>query len=353
MFQRIKRKMLKSRLRRKSSSHLVFSFVFITFIIFTIFIASCTQFSYLDVPSTSSLDISSVSITKIGVLSDIHGDINATAHFLDVFKREGVDFIIVPGDIPLNEKLRYGAASVTNGERDDEEEIFSILKLISGRNFSAYVIPGNHESKRAYYGAFSRLKESLTNEGYDRVKDMSYGGKESIYLSGNDTELFDVLDVVFLPGYYVNVTNNHKFLTDDGFFLSYDDMKKYILGDNKENIDIIVSHGPPLTNSPKGIDVLYSGEHVGSKEMRDLIIANKIPLGIFGHIHEASGGVILETDSGNETIEDALAKEGKSYPLSSESLWINPGSVDEGSAGIVGVLHGEGKIVLLGYDLVS
>jgi Icc-related predicted phosphoesterase len=238
---------------------------------------------------------------EIGVLSDIHGNLDAMNHLLN--QMQDVDVIVVIGDMVLNEKLRYGKQDTIN----DEEELISILKdintFITQNDIPVYIIPGNHETKESYRNAFetfeakSKMKNinETINVNIENIKDMSNGG--IINIKG--------FTISFLPGYYTKTNANQKFLPDDGFFLSDQQMENLIL----PNVDLIVSHGPPKTEEI--IDKIYSGSNVGSKKMRDLMLKNNIKYGIFGHIHEGKG----------------TAKPTKG------SVWFNPGAVEQGNAG--------------------
>ncbi|HXV77017.1 MAG TPA: metallophosphoesterase [Candidatus Polarisedimenticolaceae bacterium] len=53
-----------------------------------------------------------------------------------------------------------------------------------------------------------------------------------------------------------------------------------------ERIDLLVCHAPPHGST---LDRIHRGEHVGSRAVREWVVAARPRLAVFGHIHEAWG----------------------------------------------------------------
>ena len=239
---------------------------------FGIFLLTLFLFFLLSGCARNSSDL------DIAVFSDVHG--KDVSGFIDKLP-ESIDIIIVPGDI--SEHFR--------NDIDDKHEIKSILEGLTETGKDMYLIPGNHDR-------LNDIKKAINEINSPLIHDM---------IDNNVLELDDYR-FLFIPGYHL------RELSADGAYI-YDKNDLDNLEDKIDNtkINIIVSHGPPRIGN---IDLTLSGENVGDIMLTDFIKKNNINFGIFGHIHEAVGGVNIDD---KEIIEKIF----------SDSLFVNSGSVLE------------------------
>ncbi|MEK6884089.1 MAG: metallophosphoesterase, partial [Nanoarchaeota archaeon] len=206
-----------------------------------------------------------------GVISDPHCNVKKARDFANYFKRQGVNGIIIPGDIPLNEKLRYGRED----SRKDKSEIVDILSAVAETGLPVFVIPGNHETKKDYKAAIKEVTEAYPNV-IDMVKYRVFDGDDA--------------DFVSLPGYQVNETRFRKFIPDGGYWTSPPFIKR--TGKLRKNLNdsvILISHGPGKTGAKKGPGTTVLMEEIGDENIRDMQIKDNIPFAVTGHVHEAGG----------------------------------------------------------------
>jgi Icc-related predicted phosphoesterase len=214
-----------------------------------------------------------------GVISDIHGETKKARSFAEEFKRRGVVGIIISGDIPLNEGLRYGRRD----SREDETEIKEVLSAVAETGLPVFVIPGNHERKHDYESALAKVTAE-----YENVIDMT----RFRVFDGDDA------DFVSLPGYQVFKSGNMQFIPEDGYWVKPDTIRE--TGKLREGLDdavVLITHGAGKTtgdydrtkNPRVGPATTYSGQDVGDVLTREMQIKNDIQFGVVGHIHEAGG----------------------------------------------------------------
>ncbi len=249
----------------------------------------------------------------LGVLSDIHGDTERTKHFLEIFQKNNVEYIVLPGDI--SEHFRK-----TSEMLNDEEQIYAVLKTVSDTNLTVFVIPGNHDSKEAYYGAINRLNKSNIIDG-----------SKSRFFDGD-------IDLAFVPGYFIP-----SMTADNGFIFDEKDIE--IIKPLITKQTILVSHSPPKFNTKNAIDAIYDGKNVGSELLINLIKEKNINFGIFGHIHEAGGKAI--------NLKEEIIPEN----YWSSELFLNPSSVipwtllngttHNGTASILWIKEGKAKYKII------
>lgn len=79
------------------------------------------------------------------------------------------------------------------------------------------------------------------------------------------------------------------YLTDTHLGSFIDELRK-IVESRASKPHILITHTPPHMS---GLDRIYSGEHVGSKKIREFIEEYSPPLHVCGHIHEGRGIVNL------------------------------------------------------------
>ena len=198
------------------------------------------------------------------------------------FKKQGVNLVVVNGDLALDEF--------------DLEEVLAAIGAI-------YKVPilvhsGNSESRTS----FNRMVTEAQK-------------KYPLLINGNFVRRIDwgEFSLFTLPGYH-----------DKRFFgtrsaCAYDKRHTNALvteiAKAKGRTAVLIAHGPPKLKGAVALDKIIQGKHVGDPMITALMKAAKIRYGIFGHILEAGG--TLASRSGR-----AVAQEGKAY----KSLMVNVGS---------------------------
>ncbi|MFA4886639.1 MAG: metallophosphoesterase [Candidatus Nanoarchaeia archaeon] len=211
---------------------------------------------------------------KYGIISDAHGEAERARFLAKQFKEKGVEGIILPGDIPKNEQLRYGRKDT----QKDQEEIENVLRAVAETALPILVIPGNHERREDYENAIAKVSKQ-----YGNIIDMS---KVRVY-DGDD------VDFVSLPGYSTFKAGGRQFIPNDGYWIKSDAIKATgKLREGLEDAVVLISHGAPKTSAKKGPGTLYSGQDVGDEAITRLMKEYNIPFAVVGHIHEA--GVSLQ-----------------------------------------------------------
>ena len=165
---------------------------------------------------------------------------------------EGGDLLIVAGDLTA---------------RDSKEEMLFFLEWIQGLNYRKIVfIAGNHD------GWMQKNQKIWTLKTED---------SDIIYLcdSGAEFEGLKIWGSPWTPTY-----GCWYFMKNRG------DEIKSAWDLIPDDIDILVTHGPPYGILDKNID----GEHCGCEELREAAFRLSPKLHVFGHIHEC-GGKTLNT----------------------------------------------------------
>ena len=257
-----------------------------------------------------------------GVISDAHGEVEKARYFAQEFKRRGVSGIMIPGDIPLNEQLRYGQRD----SRDDKTEIKEVLEAVAETGLPIFVIPGNHERKQDYSSAISELSQKFQN-----VIDMT------------SYRVFDGCDADFvsLPGYQTFKAPGRQFIPNDGYWAKPENVNQ--LKDLRQGLDnavVLITHGAGKTGVP-GPATLYNGEDVGDELTRQVQREANIPFGVVGHIHEAGG--IAATFDGTLVKPNEWAKQFTAN-FGSLERWRNlNGETYNGMAGILTIKGDQAK----------
>ena len=273
-------------------------------IIFLLLIVSCTsQPEYMRDPTG-----------KIGVISDIHGDLDNVKFFVDQFNEEKVDMILVLGDI-----------NDMNNDVDDYQEIYDILEYVAQNFiFDIYVIPGNHESTEDYYNVMDSHVRRY--EGFHDLSDWKIAE--------------DDLTIVPVPGYH-----DEDYMNSDGFlFFTEDLMDLETRIQNMSNI-LIMSHTPPKGKTQQSIDVTFFGENVGNLMLDQMMRKHDIKFSVSGHIHEAGMKAVDEDD--NLVPENTWSETLRLNPGSATRWKMLDGSISEGSAAILEIKDGMARYEIL------
>lgn len=183
---------------------------------------------------------------KILVIADVHGHYNKLGKVLDAAGRS-YDLMICPGDFTdmFNTPTDFSQTDVAN---------LVVQKLLSA-NKPLFCVPGNHDPYEIVE-LFNEFGVNLhagvrTFMGFDFV---GWGGAATPF------------NTIFEP------TEKETEAALDG------------LATKTKNPVVLVVHNPPKDTKA---DRIMTGQHVGSKVIRDFILKTKPPLVITAHIHEA------------------------------------------------------------------
>ena len=270
---------------------------------------------------------------SFGVIADPHGNFENVAVLSALMKQQGVNGIIFPGDLCNNETLRTGQEDSV----PDKKEIHDVLEVAAKTRLPIYVIPGNHETRPDYDSALAGLTRNYSN-----IVDMS---KTRTYSNGG-------INFVSLPGYDTFKIPGRQFIPDNGFFAKPEDIRE--ISDLVQGLNgpvVLIAHGPPKTpDGKRGIDTIYSGRNVGSKETDAAMKKAKIKHGTFGHIHEA-GGMAVDS-KGDYVPQDKWSAEVRLNPGSADEWKYLNGTSYPGMAGIITVnaKTGEAKYHIIALE---
>lgn len=186
---------------------------------------------------------------KILVVADIHGEFEKFSRMIDKLKRRDFDVVVCPGDFTDMYNIPEGFNQIDIAE-------LIIQKLLSlGK--PVLCIPGNHEP----YEIIDLFEEYGVNTHgtVKKIKDYEFIG-----FGGAMTPF------------------NTKFEPpEEEIKASLDAQAKKVKGNF-----ILLVHNPPFNTK---MDKVETGEHVGSKVIREFIEKTKPILALSAHIHEAVG----------------------------------------------------------------
>jgi len=186
---------------------------------------------------------------KILVIADIHGEFEKFSKIIDKLSGRDFDLVICPGDFTDIFNIPEGYSQMDIAE-------LIVQKLLSlGKPL--FCIPGNHEP----YEIIEVFDEYNVNL-HERTR--KFNDLEFVGFGGAATPF------------------NTKFEPTD------EEIKQALERKTKEikGRFILVTHNPPLGTN---LDKVETGEHVGSKAIREFIEQRKPLLAISAHIHEAGG----------------------------------------------------------------
>jgi len=230
-------------------------------------------------------------IARFGVIADPHGFYENVEAFSKHFEQRGVDGIILLGDYAQHFREK------PNPKLSDYDEIVMCLENAAKTGLPIYVIPGNHEMKKDYKRAMKRLSKK-----YKNIFDLS----EIRIVDGDD---FDFVSNPFGTDF---TYPNESFRATPEQIRKIGEYIKLLQTD--DDPEILLTHQPPRCRGRYGIDVVYSGNHVGDKTLNEIMRKSGIKFSLSGHIHEAGGRGV--------TSEGKLVKQN----TFSDDLRFNPGS---------------------------
>lgn len=226
----------------------------------------------------------------LGVLGAVKDADDATRENLLVaaqaFAKQGVDAVVVNGDLTSNETSAIGPVVNLLAE------VFPSTPVLAHA--------GNYEWTSGFSQAFADVgarAPQLIN--MNLVRDVDFGG----------------VHVVSLPGYF-----NRHFAQSGS--CHYRDEDVAAVGARAQELaargDVVVltSHGPPAGTGALALDVTYDGAHVGDPALTRLLRDAGIHVGLFSHILEAGGRAVVDVDGA------AAAAPGKA----AANLYVNVGS---------------------------
>ncbi|MBM4241799.1 MAG: metallophosphoesterase [Euryarchaeota archaeon] len=205
---------------------------------------------------------------KILSVGDLHGQ---CVQFLDYLKKNPVDLIIITGDI-----THFGPLELA-------EDILNEVCLFDA---PVLAIPGNCDPE----GIHGKIENS-----------------RAINLHGKSTKIKNI-GICGFGG-----SNPTPFNTPLEFeeIEIYHELSKAMEQIKDDEVQILITHMPPFGTKA---DIVPSGDHVGSKSLREIIEKYQPSLNICGHIHESR----------------AIDKIG-------DTVVINPGELSEGFACLINI----------------
>lgn len=217
-------------------------------------------------------------MVKILSIAEIHSETENILNFiLHLSKTEIFDYIVFNGDLAGN-------------SMEEEFVIETILEILKTANKPLITIPGNNDGR---FLEILKFNTHLIHNNYfivnNKIVFFGYGGARTpikTSLEPTEEEL-----KIYLNNLYQEI--------------------KHI------PIKVLVTHMPPKDTR---LD-LVRNTHVGSEEIRNFILKNKINLTICAHIIEAHG-----------------------YDLLGNTLVINPGKFSEGNYTIIDINEKNGSI---------
>ncbi len=184
---------------------------------------------------------------RLLLVSDIHGKASAIERTLN--DAGEVDAILIAGDVSSYTGLRWG------------DVLNAVSKHCRRRNITAFLVPGNVDPPSilsARYEGINVLHSSAVTLGEYLVAGVGGGLGFSFW---RVTRLTDAE----LAGFVDSLLRKHG-----GGLAPYS--------------WVLLTHTPPYGTK---LDVMYTGEHVGSKALRTLTEVRKPLLVVSGHIHES------------------------------------------------------------------
>lgn len=266
---------------------------------------------------------------RYGVISDAHGEVEKAKLFAQKFKEMKLDGIILPGDLPSNETLRYGQRD----SNPDKNEIKQVLEAVAETGLPIFVIPGNHERKLDYESALAEVTAK-----YDNVIDMT----QFRVFDGDDA------DFVSLPGYQTFEIPGRQFIPEDGYWAKPDFIRA--TGKLREGLDdtvVLIAHGAGKTNTDRkaGPATIYSGSDVGDATTTEMMRKSNIPFAVVGHIHEAGG--LAATSDGKPVKQGEWAEQFTANFGGLENWKHLNGETYNGMAGVLSVKGNQSKFDMM------
>jgi Icc-related predicted phosphoesterase len=214
-----------------------------------------------DGSSLSLLDSGSSGTLTIGILGAIKDFAletqDALGFYLKTFHEEGVDILVLLGDIA-----------------SDEKSMVEILLTCAKWNWPVLSLIGNSEGKTAFNRAnLLAMKASENIINFDLIRRVDVGG----------------VVLVGLPGYM-----DRKFLHHPAGCTyrpsDVEGLDRLIEGTTAPIV--FFSHGPPMGQGRQALDVAVEAGNVGDRKTAAFLASHAVPFGVFSHILEAGGRAV-------------------------------------------------------------
>ncbi|MDY6972627.1 MAG: metallophosphoesterase [Thermodesulfobacteriota bacterium] len=252
---------------------------------------------------------------KFTFVTDIHGNVTALFDLFGLAEELSVDAIVFGGDI-LPEP-----ASVNTFTSRHREFINSVLGPVcenfkSRNSAEIYLMLGNYDASGCAGDLQSLERAGLCKYLHMRLHDFGtcfiygYSFIPLTHFGIKDWEKFDD------PDQQSPETAISPFVTGEGGAVAVDVEKDIrprgtieedfvkILSETTPAKTIYVTHTPPYNTA---LDIIHSGEHVGSRAIRKFIDGAQPPLTLHGHIHESP------------------SRSGKTFDILGNTISVNPG----------------------------
>jgi len=179
---------------------------------------------------------------KVLLVTDIHGDTEKLEKIVD---REDADAVLCAGDL-----------SDANEFDDYEGQLGEILDVFEKKGLMTKAVPGNMDPEQECVKQLIRRRMNIHKKiaSFEKFEAVGFGGGKTPFGTPFEPEGKEIKTAL-------NTLYNRM----------------------KADTKIGVIHQPPAATS---VDVV-EGDHVGSKEVRQLIEDNDFDLILTGHIHEA------------------------------------------------------------------
>jgi Icc-related predicted phosphoesterase len=248
--------------------------------------------------------------------TDIHGNDRTYHSIFLAAEEEKVDAVVLGGDIlpmPL---------TITGFTADQQTFITSVLRpMLEGfhkrSGCEVYLMPGNDDA-----ASCADELESLERDGFAKYMNMRRHSFGDLYIFGysfvpltpfgiKDWDKFDTPNqappITHYPPFFTRAHGIENADYDDDIRprgTIEDDFKK-IAAETDPSKTVYVTHSPPYNTA---LDIVYNGEHVGSRSIRRFIEKYCPPLTLHGHIHESP------------------SRSGKVFDVIGNTVAVNPGS---------------------------
>jgi Icc-related predicted phosphoesterase len=310
-------------------------------------------------------------VTKYGMISDIHEDPRIIVPTLEALQMEGVDKLIINGDIGGN----YGSL-----EKSQKYTAF-ILDNIAKSGLEAFVQPGSHETLLGYGPVIEHFSDKHSNI-VDTLKNpkVEFGDHDLVFLPGSD----------FLCGGEYQIGSNEqlssgRYIQSEKGLIKFEEFGQYVdalnsrvakgafqysnMGDLRDLVTdpdkgIVVCHVPrKFDDIENGVDVAEFGDVVESFNTQQGLVekGTVIPLQFVQPYLDAGAPVVVKKENrGNEDLKNLYeeigvrkavsahfhesshrAHDSKGNPVREntavDDLFWNSGHLDRGYFGILSV----------------
>jgi hypothetical protein len=214
------------------------------------------------------------------IISDIHNDIENIMSYFDKTALLDFDVIVCPGDFTDVAPKSFSTTDIGK----------IIIEELKGFKKTVLAVPGNMDGDLLQM--LEKEKVSIHGKGrvIDNVGFYGFGGAKTPF----KTSLEPSEEEIKL-----------------GLEKAYNDVKN-------AKIKIQVTHNPPART---GLDMIYTGAHVGSEAVRKFIEEKKPMVAVSAHIHEARG---VDNIGGTKI--------------------INSGRFPEGNCGLISIKNGKADV---------